>query len=239
MSTWTHTSVIVLKCVCPLVLLFIFHFVHSTLAYFLQFLSWWLRFSRIDTQSRLWAPQKSPLQSAVTQAGANRGDKAEVDGPMDSTWDRPGVIDPHIPPKKCKSITSVQDGLWGERVVLEWVEHSTLPSSVSPWHNSEMTKCTPGGKDKLSFMLEWVITEILSEKGDETDYDFFSFDHFLLSVSLIIGLISFLAAMWMVWIAENCSRCLLLRSALVTGLVSTGSMHQFPEIPILIGFCQL
>lgn len=102
-----------------------------------------------------------------------------------------------------------------------------------------MTKCTPGGKNKLNFMLEWVITETPSEKGNETDLDFFSFDHFLLSVSLVTGLISFLAAMWMGWIAENCSCCLLLRSALVTGLVSTGSRHQFPEIPILIGFCQL
>lgn len=69
MSTWTHTSVIVLKCVCPLALLFIFRFVHSTLAYFLQFLSWWLRFFRIDTRNRLWATQKSPLQSSVIQAG--------------------------------------------------------------------------------------------------------------------------------------------------------------------------
>lgn len=88
-------------------------------------------------------------------------------------------------------------------------------------------------------MLAWVITEIPSEKGDEADLDFSSFDHFFLSVSLVIGSISFLAVMRMVWRAENSSCSLQLRSALFTGLLSTVSTHQFPEIPILIGFCQL
>lgn len=39
-------------------------------------------------------------------------------------------------------------------------------------------RCTPGGKDKLNFMLEWVIAEIPSEKDDEADLVFISFDHF-------------------------------------------------------------